>query len=146
MSEANFASAEIELVIHATEDMNKVLSVTEEMLGINPQEFAASSLKGHFGNDIILLKANLNGKNATELAHRIARMINGEDRMQVHDNFDLYLDEKNSLHIRISKQKLFERKIVLSQTDALKMKFRTVRRFQRRSEMDVYRKFLVEGN
>lgn len=144
--EANFASAEIELVIHATEDMQKVLSIIEDAIGIKPEEFTASSVKGHFGNEIALLKANINGKQATELAYKIAGMMSDVDRMYIHDNFDLYLDDKNSLYIRISKQKLFERKIVLSQTDSLKIKFKTVRRFQPKSEMESYRKFLVQSN
>jgi len=143
--EANFASAEIELVIHATEDRQKVLSVIEGIIGIKPEEFAVSNIKGHFGNEITLLKANINGKQATELAYKIARMMSDVDRMHMHDNFDLYTDGKNSLYIRISKQNLFERKIVLSQTDSLKIKLRTVRRFQPKGEMESYRKFLVQS-
>jgi RNA binding exosome subunit len=142
--EANFASAEIELVIHATEDRQKVLSIVEYTLGIKPEEFVVSSVKGHFGNEITLLKANINGKKATEIAYKIAGMMSDVDKMHVYDNFDLYVDDKNSLYIRISKQKLFERKIVLSQADALKIKLKTVRRFQPRSEMESYRKFLVQ--
>ena len=145
-AEANFASAEIELVIHATEDRRKVLSVVESVLDIRPEEFAVSSVKGHFGNEITLLKANINGKQATEIAYKIAGMMSDVDRMYMHDNFDLYMDDKNSLYIRISKQKLFERKIVLSQVDSLKIKLKTVRRFQPKSEMESYRKFLVQSD
>jgi len=144
--EANFASAEIELVIHATEDRQKVLSVIEGIIGIKPEEFAVSNVKGHFGNEITLLKANINGKQATEIAYKIAAMMGDADRMHIHDNFDLYMDDKNSLYIRISKQKLFERKIVLSQEDSLKIKLKTVRRFQPKSEMENYRKLLVQSD
>jgi len=144
--EANFASAEIELVIHATEDRRKVLSVVESVLGIKPEEFTVSNVRGHFGNEIALLKANVNGKQATEIAYKIVGMMGNADRMYMHDNFDLYMDDKNSLYIRISKQKLFERKIVLSQTDSLKIKLRTVRRFQPKTEMDSYKKFLVQND
>lgn len=146
MSEVNFASAEIELLIHATEDRLKVLSVAEGMLGIKPEEFVARNLKGHFGNEITLMKANVNGVRATDVAYKIAAMMSEVDRMNMHDNFTLYLDEKNALYIRISKQKLLEWKIVLSQTDSLKIKFRAVRRFQKKSEMENYRKFLVQEN
>ena len=144
--EANFASAEIELVIHATEDRQKVLSVIEGIVGIKPEEFAASNVKGHFGNEITLLKANINGKKATYIAYKIAGMMDYVDRTYMHDNFDLYVDDKNSLYVRISKQKLFERKIVLSQTDSLKIKFRADRGFQPKSEMESYRKFLVQSD
>ena len=144
-TEANFASAEIELVIHATEDRQKVLLSIENILGIRPDEFATNGVKGHFGNEILRLKANINGRKATEIAYRIAGMMSDTDRTYMHDNFDLYVDEKNSLYIRISKQKLFERRVVLSQTDSLKVKLRTVRRFQREREIEIYRKFLVQS-
>ena len=144
--EANFASAEIELVIHATEDKKKVLSAVEAILAVKPEEFGVNGVKGHFGNEIMLLKANINGKHATEIAYKIAGMMSEVDRTYVHDNFDLFVDDKNSLYIRISKQKLFERKIVLSQTDSLKIKLKTVRRFQPEREMENYRKFLVQSN
>ncbi len=144
--QTNFSSAEIELVIHATEDKQKVLSVIEGMLGIKPEEFATSNARGYFNNEITLLKANINSKQATEIAYKIVRMMNDADRMHLHDNFDLYVDNKNSLYIRISKQKLFERKIVLSQADSLKIKLKTVRGFQPKSEMEGYRKFLVQNS
>lgn len=142
----NFSSAEIELVIHATEDKQKVLSVIEGTLGIKPEEFATSNARGHFNNEITLLKANINSKQATEIAYKIAQMMSDIDRTHLYDNFGLYVDDKNSLYIRISKQKLFERKIVLSQTDSLKIKLKTVRGFQPKSEMERYRKFLVQNS
>ena len=146
MNGANFASAEIELVIHATEDRQKVLSVVEATIGIKKEEFAASNVRGHFGNEITLLKANINGKQANEIAYKMVGMMSDADRMYMHDNFDLFIDGKNSLYIRISKQKLFERKIVLSQADSLKIKLRTVRRFQPKTEMESYKKLLVQSD
>ncbi len=145
-AQISFASAEVELVIHATEDAQKVLSQVESVIGIKPEAFAITSAKGHFGNEISVLKANLNGWQATELAYNIAKSMSAGDRAQMHDNFDLYLDEQSSLHVRINKQRLFEGKVELSQADALKIKFRAARRFQRKNEMGNYRKFLVEAN
>jgi len=142
--EVSFASAEIEIVLHATEDRGKVLSVIESVFAIKPEEFTTSNVKGHFGNEILLLKANLNSKQATGMAYKIASMMSDADRMHMHDNFELYTDDKSSLHIRISKQKLFEQKVMLSQSDSLKIKLKTVRRFQPKSEMENYRNFLAQ--
>ncbi len=145
-AETNFASAEIELVLHATEDRHKILSVIERMLGIKSGEFAVSSIKGHFGNEITVLKAYISSRQATEIAYKISEKMSSADRMHMHDNFDLYLDEKNSLYVRISKQRLFEQKIVLAQEDSLKIKLKTVRRFQPKSEMENYKKLLVRSD
>jgi hypothetical protein len=146
MSMVNFASAEIEVMIHATEDSMKVLSAIKNLFAVEPEEFAADSVKGHFGNEILRFKANLSSKRATEIAYKIISMMSEEDRLSMYNNFDLYVDEKNSIYLRISKQKIFERKVVLDQIDSLKIKFKIVRRFQPRNEMQNYRKMLIEGD
>lgn len=142
MSEANFASAEVVLVVHATEDAQKVLSAVERVLGIKPTEFTASRIEGHFGNEIHMLKANINGTRATELAYAVARMMGGDDRTHMRDNFDLYIDDRDMLYIRISKQKLFDGKVVLSQGDPVKIRFKPVRKFRGEHEMETFRRFL----
>lgn len=146
MSKVNFASAEIEVMIHATEDSMKVLSAIKNLFSIEPEEFATDIVKGHFGNEIMRFKANLSSKRATEIAYKIIGMMSEEDRLSMYNNFDLYVDEKNSIYLRISKQKIFERKVVLDQTDSLKIKFKIVRRFQPRNEMQNYRKMLIESD
>jgi hypothetical protein len=145
MNMVNFASAEIEVMIHATEDSKRVLSAIKNIFPIEAEEFAADNIKGHFGNEIIRLKANLNSKRATDIAYKIISMMSKEDRILMHDNFDLYTDEKNTIYVRISKQKIFERKIALEQSDSLKIKLKTVRRFQGGSELENYRQMLMKG-
>lgn len=142
----NFASAEIDVVVHATEDSRKILHAIREVFPIEPEEFVATSTKGHFGNDIIYLKVNLNSERATAVAHKIIGMMSHEDRMSMYDNFDLYTDEKNTLYLRISKQKIFDHKVILAQSDSLKIKLKTVRRFQSSMEMENYRKLLLQGD
>jgi RNA binding exosome subunit len=146
MSMVNFASADIEIMIHATEDSTKVLSAVNELFQIEPEEFVANGVKGHFGNDIVRFKANLSSKRATDIAYKIINMMNDEDRLSMHDNFDLFTDGKNSIYLRISKQKIFERKVVLEQADSLKIKLKIVRRFQPKNEIERYRKMLVRGD
>lgn len=142
----NFASAEIDVVVHATEDSSKILHAIREVFPIEPEEFVATSTKGHFGNDIIYLKVNLNSERAAAVAHKIIGMMSHEDRMSMYENFDLYTDEKNTLYLRISKQKIFDHKVILAQSDSLKIKLKTVRRFQSSMEMENYRKLLLQGD
>ncbi|MFQ5969349.1 MAG: RNA-binding domain-containing protein [Nitrososphaerales archaeon] len=142
--EVSFASAEIEIVMHATEDTRKLLSVIESVFDIKPEAFTTSTVKGHFGNEIMLLRANLNSQQATGMAYKIAGMMGDADRIRVHDNFELYTDDRSSLHIRIGKQNLFEQRVVLSQTDSLKIKLKTVRGFQPKSEIENYKNFFAQ--
>lgn len=145
MSIVNFASAEMEVVIHATEDTAKVLKAIKSILPIEPEEFVADSIKGHFGNEIILLKAILSGKKASDIAHKIIGMMSDEDRLSMYNNFDLFTDDK-FIYLRISKQNIFEHKIVLEQTDSVKIKFKTIRGFQSKNGLDGYRRMLVKGD
>jgi RNA binding exosome subunit len=144
-AETSFAAAEVELVVHATEDTQKVLSAVEKALGIKPERFEASRIEGHFGNEIKLLKANINGREATELAYTVARMLSDSDRAHMRDYFDLYLDDRNMLYVRISKQRLFEGRVVLSQADSLRIRFKPVKRFRPEHEVEAYRRFLEQG-
>ncbi len=146
MSVVNFASADIEVMIHATEDSAKVLSAINGLFQIEPEEFVANGVKGHFGNEIIRFKANLSSKKATDIAYKVIKMMSNEDRLSIHDNFDLFTDGKNSIYLRISKQKIFERKVVLEQADSLKIRLKIVRRFQPKNEIERYRKTLVNGD
>lgn len=146
MSDVNFASAEIELMVHATEDGEKILRAIKNVLLIDPEEFSAESIEGHFGNEIIKLKAILSSKRATEFAHKVISMLSEVDRLEMYDNFELYTDEKNSIYLRISKQKIFEPKIVLEQSDSLKIKLKTVKRFKPKNAMENYRNLLKGDN
>ncbi|MEM2760131.1 MAG: RNA-binding domain-containing protein [Nitrososphaerales archaeon] len=141
MTSVNFASAEIEVMIHATEDSKKVLSAIKQIFSIEPEEFVANVTRGHFGNEIVRMQANLSGERANDIAYKIATMLNDVDRVTIYDNFDLFVD-KSSIYLRISKQKIFEKKIMLDQVDSLKIKLKTVRGFQTKSELENYRMLL----
>jgi RNA binding exosome subunit len=144
MTTVNIASAEIEILIHATEDGVKVLSAVGRVLSIDPGEFSADTVRGHFGNEITRLKAIVSNRRATEIASKIIESMSDEDRLLMHDNFDLYTDGKNSIYIRISKQKLFDGKVALDQADPLKIRLKVVHRFQAKSELENYRNLLVK--
>ncbi|MFQ5941119.1 MAG: RNA-binding domain-containing protein [Nitrososphaerales archaeon] len=146
MSIVKFASTEIEVMIHSTEDINKVLSAIKNILSIEPEEFAANTMLGHFRNEIVRFRAKLSSKRASQIAYKIIAMMTDDDRLSIYNNFNLYTDEKNSVYLRISKQKIFEHKIILDQVDSLKIKLKPVRRFQSRKEIENYRNMLMIGD
>jgi RNA binding exosome subunit len=91
------------------------------------------------------LKAILSGKKASDIAHKIIGMMSDEDRLSMYNNFDLFTDEK-FIYLRISKQNIFEHKIVLEQTDSVKIKFKTIRGFQSKNGLEGYRRMLAKGD
>jgi RNA binding exosome subunit len=117
-----FASADIELIVHATESMEKVLDAVNSNL-LDTSEFTATKLTGHFGNEIILLRCTLTAEKATHLAYKLLSSLSYEDIMHLYNNFTLYTD-KGLFYIRLSKQDMIKGKIILSQTDSIRIRFK----------------------
>ncbi|MEO9295268.1 MAG: RNA-binding domain-containing protein [Nitrososphaera sp.] len=143
MPEARFSAAEVNLVLHATEDQQKVLGAVENSLAVPASDFAGEPSEGHFGNKITLAKAMLSSGGANDLATRILSALNSSDRQQLVDRMEEYMDEKGNLYIRLDKQRICQGKVSLSETDAVRIKFKPVRRYNKPSgSMDTYRGLL----
>ncbi len=125
-----FAAAEINLVLHATEDEGKVLNAIEETLLVPSSRFLKSSSEGHYKNKILLQKATLSSKEAALLAKRVISLLNSADREHLSRLVDDYADEKGNLYIRLDKQRICQGKVSLSETDAIRIRFKPIRRFK----------------
>jgi len=110
-----------EVIIHATEDKEKILDSIEELFEITKQEFVEEKLAGHFGNPILLLKARLSKKRAEyfvkKLISRISKLQLNEFLQEIDTHF-----EDSSLFLRVSKQEMIRRLVSLQQNDAVKIK------------------------
>ncbi|MFL6474656.1 MAG: RNA-binding domain-containing protein, partial [Nitrososphaera sp.] len=100
-----FASAEINLVLHATEDEDKVLRAIEDVLLVPTKRFLRSTSEGHYKNRIIIQKAILSSHEAVSLANRVISLLNSADREHMSRLADEYSDEKGNLYIRLDKQR-----------------------------------------
>lgn len=125
-----FAAAEINLVLHATEDEDKVLKAIEETLLVPYVRFSRSASEGHYKNKILLQKAMLSSKEAALLAKKIISLLNSADRAYLSSQIDDYADEKGNLYIRVDKQRICQGKVSLSETDAIRVRFKPIRRFR----------------
>lgn len=125
-----FAAAEINLVLHATEDEDKVLKAIEETLLVPSVRFSRSASEGHYKNKILFQKAMLSSKEAALLAKKIISLLNSADRAYLSSQIDDYADEKGNLYIRLDKQRICQGKVSLSETDAIRVRFKPIRRFR----------------
>ncbi|MEM3095020.1 MAG: RNA-binding domain-containing protein, partial [Nitrososphaera sp.] len=92
-----FSTAEVNLVLHATEDGNKVLQSIHDVLSVPLERFSVSPSEGHYKNKILLLKAILSSQEAGELARRIMSLLNSSDREHLSSSLPEYSDEKGNL-------------------------------------------------
>lgn len=144
MSEGDlrFSSAEVNLLLHGTEDGNKVLQSMQNTLSIPPERFSSTLSEGHYKNKILLLKATLSSQEAGELAHRIMSLLNSLDRERLSSSLPEYSDEKGNLYLRLDKQRICQGKVSLSETDAIRIRFKPVKRYRPSGNLESYRGLL----
>ncbi len=142
MEEIRFSAAEANLVLHATEDHDKVLQSIDKVLSIPASSFAGTNSDGHFGNKIVLFKSTLSSKEASDLALRILSLLNRIDRQQLYDRLEDYCDEKGNLYLRLDKQRICQGKVSLSESDAIRIRFKPIRRYKPSGNIDTYRGLL----
>lgn len=132
--------AELNLVLHATEDSDKVLRAIQDVLKVASDRFSSSYSEGHYKNRILLLRAILSSQEAAELASRIVSLLSSVDRKQLSRFIHEYSDEKGKLYLRLDKQRLCQGMVSLSETDALRIRFKPVKRqYKPPTSVDIYR-------
>jgi RNA-binding protein len=139
---AKFSAAELNLVLHATEDEDKVLKSIQDVLLVPAERFSSQPSEGHYKNRITLLKATLSSREAGDLALRIMSLLNSIDKDQLSRNLHEYSDERGNLYLRLDKQKVCQGKVSLSEIDAIRIRFKPVKRFKPSSSIENYRGLL----
>ena len=145
VDDIRFSSAEINILVHATENENKILRSLYDILSIPSEKFTSLVSDGHWGNKISVLTATIDGQVAKELILKIISLLNSIDRYHLSNFFDKYVDEKGNLYIRLDKQRICKGKISLSDSDSIRIRFRPIRRYKPSSNLQNYRVLLTLG-
>ena len=120
-----FLSSYIDIVVHATEDKNRITNSVLSTLEISHREkFKEIEYEGHWGNKILRLTAEIKKKDAQTLIKKILMSLSFIDKENLLDNLEKYIDEKGNLHLRLDKQRICKNKISLSETEGVKIKFK----------------------
>lgn len=127
---SKFSAAEINLVLHATEDEDKVLRAVEDVLLVPSERFSSSPSQGHYKNKILLQKAMLSSQEAASLAKRVISLLNSADRKDLSRLVHEHSDEKGNLYIRLDKQRMCQGRVSLSEADAIRIRFKPVKRYK----------------
>ena len=125
-----FSAAEINLVLHATEDVSKVLKAIEDTLLVPTDRIKSSSSEGHYKNKILLQKAILSSQEAGSLATRVISLLNSADREHLSRFLQEYSDEKGNLYLRLDKQRMCQGRLSLSEADTVRIRFKPVKRYK----------------
>ena len=114
----------INLILHATENENKILEVLENVFDIEQKNFQIEQVSGHFSNQILLISSKLKKKNARDFIKIFFSKIKKSDFQEVFDNVEDYVTS-SGLSLRISKQRLVSEKVTISKEDAIKINIST---------------------
>ena len=114
----------INLILHATENENKILEKLEDVFHIEQRNFQIEEIPGHFNNPILLISSKLKKKSAEKFVSIFFTKIKKTDFQEIFDNVEDYVIS-SGLSLRISKQKLISEVVTISKEDAIKININT---------------------
>ena len=114
----------INLILHTTEDENKVLEKLEENFGIEQKDFQIEQIPGHFNNPILLISVQLKKKPALNFISLFFSKMKKDEFQEIFDDVEDFVTS-SGLSLRISKQKLISGILTLSKEDTIKINIST---------------------
>ena len=137
---SNQIEVKIQVIIHATEDSEKILKSFSDIFNIEQDKFKIQSLTGHFENPILVISLTIKKILAEKFMEKLFSKMNKNDKDSISANLEE--DITNSgLKIRISKQKLIRGKIVLEHEDAIKITI-IIPVYIKKNSVKIYRQIL----
>ena len=114
----------IDVIIHATEDISKILQSFDEVLEIKEEEFTSIETTGYFENPIIILSAKLVKKQGQNFIKKMLELlpINQINEL-IEEIEERTIDSR--FHLRLDKQELVKGKLIISEKDTVKIKIHT---------------------
>ena len=114
----------IDVIVHSTEDISKILQSFDEILEIKEEEFTSIETTGYFENPIIILSAKLVKKQGQNFIKKMLELlpINQINEL-IEEIEERTIDSR--FHLRLDKQELVKGKLVISEKDTVKIKIHT---------------------
>lgn len=114
----------IDVIVHATEDISKILQSFDEILGIKEEEFTSIETTGYFENPIIMLSAKLVKKQGQNFIKKMLELlaINQINEL-IEEIEERTIDSR--FHLIVDKQELVKGKLIISEKDTVKIKIHT---------------------
>ena len=134
----------IDLILHATEDFQKIAEPLSDMFGIEDDEIAKREIPGHFGNPIMMLHMELKKKRADEFIKKLVSLIPRDIIVALLANIEERIFE-SSLYIRFSKQNFVKKILALEESDPIRITIYTPT-YVKKQIPETYRKLLNENN
>jgi len=136
--------AKIDLILHATEDFQKIAEPLNDLFAIGKEDVTKQELSGHFGNPIMMLQVEVKKKRADQFIKKLVSLIPGETMSELLTNIEERIFE-SSMYIRFSKQNLVKKTLTLEEKDPIRIAIYTPT-YVKKEIPDTYRKILNQNN
>ncbi|MFN2435329.1 MAG: RNA-binding domain-containing protein [Nitrososphaeraceae archaeon] len=124
----------IHVVAHATEDIPKILLRMNNVLSIPMEKFLVSPAKGHWGNEISIIKGGCDHKESHALLERIISNLKMGEKNYLLNSISDSFDEKDNFYIRLNKQSMCKGLISLSEHDSIRIRFKPIKEFNQNNK------------
>ena len=114
----------IDVIIHATEDIEKFYESFSEMFGLEKDIFSVSQVIGHFDNPIITIRAKITKKEALGFLAKFLEKISENQKNEIIEHIE-ERTENSTLYIRFDKQMFIQGKIEFREKEAIRLKIHT---------------------
>lgn len=131
-------SARISAIVHATEDLDRVLQALGRLFpeGSIPSKAETGRFHGHHGNEIRIVDVSIRGAPVRSFLDHLWRNLPSLDRASVLSGLDKHLDSSGWVHLRLDKEEVFRGVLRLKDQDPIKIQLS----FQTRIKSDLGRK------
>lgn len=127
-------STSINAVAHATEDIPKLILKMNEIFSIPKERFLISRARGHWDNEISLIRADCSHQESSALLETIiSKLKTGEKNYLLHSISNSF-DERDNFYIRLNKQSVCLGIISLSEHDSIRIRFKPTKEYNQNNK------------
>jgi RNA-binding protein len=140
-------SAKISAIVHATEDVDRVLQALSRVFPERslPSRVETQKLHGHYGNDIRTVDLSIRGAPARIFLEHLWQSLPSFDRTSILDALDKHIDSNGGLHLRLDKEDVFRGILRMKEQDPIKIRLSFRRRIKSDLEPNSEIKRLLES-
>lgn len=130
-----FSSVTVSFLVHSTENGDRLFRQVESRFDLGSNDLAKENMTGHFGNQLISVKAHIIGQRVQEVARKIVQSLSNSSKAIIVSEIEKSLDEHDSLFLRIDRQTLDEASLALSDDEPIRVKLKPRTRYGGRQSM-----------
>lgn len=112
----------LDIIIHATEDADKIFESMHQTLGINPEIFDTTQTRGHYRNPIIMATATLRKTDATRFISIFSDKLGIYQRDEITQTISTRISN-SSLYLRLDRQEIIRNgSVILQDSGTIRIK------------------------